>query len=160
MGDKSGDLLAALKERFSYDPDTGKISKNGKAVGSRSGRYMTVSVGGRQVPYHVAAWALATGEWRVGQIDHRNRDPMDNRLANLRVVDASQQQANRGLFKNNKSGFRGVYRHKNGWRVQIRCRGKLHDIGFYREIEEAATQAQLARRRIWGAHASPLVESP
>ena len=42
-------------------------------------------------------------------IDHINRNPLDNRKKNLRFADATLQNFNKGLQKNNKSGYRGVY---------------------------------------------------
>ena len=43
-------------------------------------------------------------------IDHRNRDPLDNRRCNLRIVNARQSNLNRRLHSN--TGFIGVSRTK------------------------------------------------
>ncbi|GAH20073.1 unnamed protein product, partial [marine sediment metagenome] len=42
------------------------------------------------------------------QIDHINRDGLDNRKCNLRPCTNSQNQKNSKLRKDNKSGLRGV----------------------------------------------------
>ncbi len=55
------------------------------------------------------------------EIDHINRDGLDNRRENLRVVSRSQNLRNRRAFKNNKSGYKGVSFNKQTgkWRMQI-----------------------------------------
>lgn len=45
-------------------------------------------------------------------IDHINRNGLDNRKANLRPASHSQQNMNKGLQSNNKSGYRGIFYHK------------------------------------------------
>ncbi|MFC7663981.1 HNH endonuclease [Methylorubrum suomiense] len=54
------------------------------------------------------------------EVDHINRDTLDNRRANLRIATASQNAANRGVSSLNRSGYRGVHL-KNGkyWIAQI-----------------------------------------
>src|SRR3990167_5987391 len=45
-------------------------------------------------------------------IDHINHDCLDNMKSNLRICTASQNQANRRMAQNNRSGFKGVTRNK------------------------------------------------
>ena len=45
-------------------------------------------------------------------IDHINRDPLDNRKANLRITTCSINSTNAKPRKENNSGIRGVYRRK------------------------------------------------
>ena len=56
-----------------------------------------------------------------GEIDHVNRNKLDNRLENLRWVTRSQNTANRGKFKNSSSQFVGVYFNKSSkkWSSRI-----------------------------------------
>ncbi|WP_340502663.1 HNH endonuclease, partial [Bordetella pertussis] len=49
-------------------------------------------------------------------IDHRDRDGLNNRLANLRVVSKSINQRNR---RDIASRLCGVYRHRVGYSVHI-----------------------------------------
>src|SRR3990167_3661650 len=73
-------------------------------------------------------------------IDHINHDALDNRKANLRVCTASQNQANRRMTKNNRSGFKGVTRNKKKWQARI----KQKSLGTFSTREEAALAYNVA----------------
>ena len=74
------------------------------------------------------------------EIDHINRDVMDNRRENLRYVTSSQNGMNRGMMKNNTSGYRGVSWSKSSkkWLVRIKLNGESIRLGYFDDIEEAA----------------------
>lgn len=74
------------------------------------------------------------------EYDHENRNPLDNRRDNVRVVTASQNVRNRGENKNNSSGFRGVVRHSRGagWIATIWFNYKPIYLGYYMNKEDAA----------------------
>lgn len=56
---------------------------------------------------------------KPGQIvDHINRDRLDNRLENLRIVDLRLNALNRGA-RGSSSKYKGVAKHKNGWQVYV-----------------------------------------
>jgi len=73
------------------------------------------------------------------ELDHWNRDKLDNQFANLRIVTNAHNQYNRGLRKDNSSGFRGVswYETKSKWRTQIKHRGTVLHLGYFQSLEEA-----------------------
>lgn len=68
-------------------------------------------------------------------VDHINRDPFDNRRANLRIADKSKNGMNRTAQANNKSGFKGVCkRYRRGkwtgkWQANITVRGRTYNLG-------------------------------
>ena len=76
------------------------------------------------------------------EIDHINRNKLDNQKHNLRVATRLQNNINRGLYKNNKSGYRGINfekrSQKNPWVVRIPINGKLTYMGCFPTKEEAA----------------------
>jgi len=59
-------------------------------------------------------------------IDHINRNPLDNRKANLRVATRSINVHNSKIPVTNQSGVKGVYYHKatGGWEAFIGKDGK------------------------------------
>ncbi len=73
------------------------------------------------------------------QVDHANRNPLDNRKSNLRIATRSQNQWNRGLQNNNSSGSKGVSWDKvnNKWRAAVNMQNKYINLGRFNTIEEA-----------------------
>ena len=76
------------------------------------------------------------------QVDHINMNKLDNRKNSLRLADKSKNMCNRGLQKNNTSGYKGVTRRKQNvlriWTTRVKKDGIQHVFGSYRTKEEAA----------------------
>lgn len=72
------------------------------------------------------------------KIDHKDGDGLNCRRSNMRVATQSQNGFNRKLQRNNKSGFRGVYRARGKWRAQIKVNGKITALGYHETPEQAA----------------------
>lgn len=53
-------------------------------------------------------------------VDHINRDRLDCRRCNLRVVSAMQNSANHSPFQTNKTGYTGVYYSKCSGRYEVK----------------------------------------
>jgi len=79
-------------------------------------------------------------------IDHINRNGLDNRRTNLRHVTQSQNKLNSKQYKNNKSGFRGVWfdKNHNKWRASITVDGKAIKLGSFVDSERGKEQAAKA----------------
>lgn len=73
------------------------------------------------------------------QVDHINRNKLDNRRENLRIATHSQNHANTGIRKDNSSGYKGVHWNKQSqkWVAQIKINKKTKRIGAYDTPEEA-----------------------
>lgn len=86
-------------------------------------------------------------------IDHKDRDSLNNRHSNLRPATHAQNMRNRSVFRSSKSGIKGVYRYKNGWRAQIKLDKKNIRIGDYKTPEEAQRAYQEAAELYHGEFA-------
>lgn len=71
-------------------------------------------------------------------VDHINGNQLDNRKSNLRICSMHQNDYNKKLYKSNKSGYKGVYATKKGWKAIIVHNRKPIKIGVYETKENAA----------------------
>ena len=73
--------------RFRTRVDLGTRHPPWSFVGSRKNRqYEVVGLLGRQYRTHRLAWFYVHGVWPTGVVDHKDRDPYNNRIENLRDV--------------------------------------------------------------------------
>ena len=71
--------------------------------------------------------------------DHKNGNRLDNRRENLRICTKSQNQHNKGISKNNTSGYKGVHQNRWGdWVSQIKLNHKQIYLGTFQTPIEAA----------------------
>ena len=73
------------------------------------------------------------------EVDHKDRNPMNNNFGNLRLGVELVQENNRGTLSSNTSGAVGVSPLKNGkWRAQLWHKGEHFHLGCYTCLIEAA----------------------
>lgn len=76
------------------------------------------------------------------EVDHINRDRLDNRKANLRVISKADNSRNRSTPSNSSTGYIGVsYYQKYGakpYRAHITFRGRKISLGLYKTAKEAS----------------------
>lgn len=70
------------------------------------------------------------------EADHINRDPMDNRRENLRILTRAENLQNKKKYNTNNK-YRGVYRSGRKFRAGVRLNGKLHYLGMFEEQMDA-----------------------
>lgn len=86
-------------------------------------------------------------------IDHINRDTLDNRKSNLRMLEAKENLKNRnGKNSNNTSGYRNVTRDKNKWIVQLQVNGKNKRLGSFDDVDAAGEFAEKMREKYYGKY--------
>jgi hypothetical protein len=150
-----------IRHLFHYDPETGIFrwknptsnhAKKGAIAGSVWRGRRIIIVGGWFFPASHIAWLYVYGEWPELELDHRNRDPLDNSIANLRDVTSSVNCGNQEKRKTNKSGFKGVHKHpqQSGWWARITANGIKYDLGLYPTAELAAGAYRIAAAGIHG----------
>lgn len=88
--------------------------------------------------------------------DHINGHSLDNRKINLRICDFKYNLKNKKLYKNNKSGYKGVSwnRHHNKWSADIRNEGKRIFLGYFERRIDAAKTYNKAALKYHGEFAS------
>lgn len=125
---------------------------NGRYAGTRAGvtrTYIDVKILGTAYKAHRVIWKLMTGSDPNGEIDHINRDKIDNRWENLRDVTRSQNMLNKPRYRNNNSGQKHIYwlPSLKKWTVQLVVPGKgRRQVAWAETLEEAiATRDRLYR---------------
>ena len=147
-----------LKDALSYDSETGifrwrkrfaKAVHVGDIAGSPDNKgYIMIGFRKRIYKAHRLAWLYVYEKWPSNLIDHINGDKSDNRIKNLREVDAGGNSENiRRPNKRNKSGFMGVIFYQNKWRASMTVNGKTKWLGDYATPEEAHQAYLEAKRR-------------
>lgn len=107
---------------------------------------------------HRLAWLYMTGEWPTDEIDHRDRDPSNNRWSNLREATHKQNLSNQGIHSNNRLGIRGVEKHGKRFRAYLGVEGKKVILGWFDTAEEAGAARDAAGRDMRGEF-YPRIES-
>lgn len=79
--------------------------------------------------------------------DHIDRNGLNCQKANLRFATKAQQMTNRIRVKRTDNIYRGVFKNKKNWMVQLRSNGILYHGGtFKNEIEAAKIYDELAKK--------------
>ena len=135
--------LERLKSLLDYDPETGYFRwRHGAGMGRSPNRiagswsgpgYWGIIIDGQMYYAHQLAWFYVYGEW-APQLDHEDRDKINNKIKNLRKTTYALNQMNTGLSRRNTSGTRGVALFRgNRWRARL---GEQH-LGLFKTREEA-----------------------
>lgn len=100
----------------------------------------------------LAMHRLVAGATPGLQVDHRDRDGLNNRRSNLRLCTNAQNQWNRVKVRGG-SQYKGVNRCGRKWRAVIRVDGQQVHLGYFRVEEEAAKAYDAAAVQLFGEFA-------
>ena len=98
---------------------------------------------------HRVIWAMVHGEWPVGEIDHINGNPVDNRIENLRIVTSSENSQNARIYRNNKTGHHGIWwdKKRQSYQVYITVNQKRKVLGRYKSLDAAISVRKQAEAK-------------
>jgi hypothetical protein len=156
-----------LLQQFHVNPQTGdlyftdlaSLTKHVKGTGARNYNFAlintlvagrkTIAINGYNYYQHRIIFKMMTGS-EPHQVDHINGDPTDNRPCNLRAATQSQNQHNRKLNANSRSGYKNVHwsAKRKKWRVQLR-RNKQFVVDFLIDDLELAILAAAEARNLY-----------
>jgi len=116
-----------------------------------SSGYARRAVGQKSILMHREIMKATVG----GYVDHINGNKLDNRKSNLRICTMYENGANRGVNKNNKSGYKGVSwdSQRNKWFAKVEHAGKQIALGRYENIKDAVSAYEKASSDIFGEFA-------
>lgn len=164
-----------LKHLVHYDPETGIFTwlrrANAKRWNSRyEGKvagfdwklgnvtYRSIRIFDYPFLGHRLAFLYMTGAWPAHDVDHKDRDGTNNRWANLRPATKTQNAANTGPKKNNRTGLKGVSlcRRTGRFRATISVNRKQKTLGYFDTAAEAHEAYRAAAVERLGEYARAL----
>lgn len=152
-----------LREVLSYDPETGIFTwvsppsvhprLKGTPAGGNATGYTMIKIDGRKYKAHRLAWLYVYGSMPSQRIDHRDGNPFNNAIGNLREATQAQNCANAAKWAG-KTLPKGV-RLTRGDRFQARIRvdKNLITLGTFDTPAEAHLAYGEAARKFYGEFA-------
>lgn len=125
------------------DEDYERINKHKWCcIGGYAGR----NINGKHYYLH---WEIIGKPKKGLEIDHTNKNKLDNRKSNLRICNRSQNNRNVFTNKSNKSGYKGVIwlKQNKKWMAQITFNYKRIYLGLFTNKLDAAKAYNDAARR-------------
>lgn len=89
------------------------------------------------------------------QVDHKDRNGLNNQKSNLRAATASQNSANRGPAITNTYGYKGISfeGRRDKWVAKIKVNYRKLHLGYFKTKEEAALAYNEAALKYFGEFA-------
>lgn len=137
--------------------NAGRAFVKGKYYGFYAVRAMPIGVKPRSQSLHRVVMERVIGRPLTSNefVDHINGNSLDDTRANLRIATRSQNAFNSRRPITNKSGYKGVYWHKDNkiWAAKIKVNQKLIHLGYFHDPEEAHAAYLAAAQKYAGEFA-------
>lgn len=150
-----------LRNLLAYDAVTGEFrwlvdrqrARRGELAGTICPMYgyRLVGIDYRHYRANRLAFLYMTGEWPSGQVDHIDRDRANDAWANLRPASTKQNQENRSVSPQSKSGVAGVswQPKRQKWMAHITHHGKTKNLGRFSNVADAIAVRKAAERTLF-----------
>lgn len=143
----TADLYKKFHEYFNYEDGTLFWKKSpttwikpGSRAGSlRSDGYYEIGFLGKSWLAHRIIFLIHHGHM-PDLIDHKDRNPSNNRVENLRESDKIHNSHNSKIQVNNTSGYKGVSwdKRKGKWCARAKSNGRYMFLGYHASAQEAS----------------------
>ena len=124
-------------------------------VQSSKTKYVFAKINGHKYPLHkfIMNVPIEKGKRSEVEIDHKDRNGLNNRKSNLEIVSVYDNNKNQGKRKDNTTGVTGVTKRRNCYIAEIRDsklgrKSKSFCIKNYNS-EKEAFEAAKQQRMIW-----------
>ena len=138
---------------FYFDLDDYELIKNycwiERTNNSTGGKYLSAKHNGKHIKmFHLLG---------CKGYDHKNRNPFDNRKANLRPASFAENSRNASIQKNNTSGFIGVSwtKKSNNWHAYITYEKKQINLGYFINKNDAIIARLKGELKYFGLDFAP-----
>ena len=167
------DLTAKeIRALFTYDKEDGKLRWKNDAgrygrypAGSAAGTpnkegYLYIKIRGKSYRTARLIWLHVTGKWPDHQVDHKDRNPANEKWENLREATTSQNKANCGKYKTKQAschlkGVQAVQKRKSiRYRAIATKDGVRQHLGYFDTPEQAHAAYLKASEVLHGEFAS------
>lgn len=142
-----------LREMFDYDPENGLLVRKKRVPGKKPSADVNVRralmINGKTFNMNRAVYIWHFGSIPGGQeVDHIDRNPLNDRIENLRLVSRAENQRNHRIRGATK--YRGVHLSKGKFGAHIKVNYEPVYIGMFDSAIEAAAMYDAAVAFLFG----------
>ena len=148
----------SIRDIIHYDPASGEFRwitkpsykiREGSIAGTvRADGYRIIMIEGVRYYAHRLAWYLYYGDWPSKWIDHIDRNPSNNRIANLREVTYSENAQNSRPRTNSSRPAKGISLYRGKFQVSIGVDKRQYHIGTFSTFEEAVEAYEESKSKL------------
>lgn len=136
-----------ISSRVLVDAESLSIIGSRRIVVSENKGLLRVFISDKESKKNIKLSRLIMNAPEEMDVDHINRNPLDNRKCNLRVCDRTQNNANR-----NKRGY-SIHSQNKTYSVEIQKYGKRTRVHGIKTEEEAKDVREKLEKKIFGEYA-------
>lgn len=139
------------KTGFFYWRVTRSHAVKGRIAGTISRGHRVIGVDGELRLASRLAWFYVKGVWPTNEVDHEDRNPLNDAWRNLRAATRKQNCENNGLRRDSTSGARGVhwFKRTEQWTAYINHNHVRYNLGYFNKKKDAIAARHTAERRLF-----------
>jgi hypothetical protein len=139
-------IMLAINKGYIYDEITGIISYKGRIINAKRNGYISMSISvdnNKQKGVYGHQFGYYYKYKKIGIIDHKDRDRINNKIENLHIVSHNENNKNKV-----GKGYSIVGRKTKKFQARIIDNKKYIKLGLF-ETEQEAHQAYLDAKKIY-----------